>query len=328
MNVSICIPTYNQAPYLEKAIRSAAQQSLMPIEIIVSDDCSTDETPKILQELLNNISFLKVIRQPKNVGIVQNTNSCFHLATGDFIVRLDSDDYLSPDYCKKFVELMLSYPEAGYAHAAVQEVNQNGDFLRQRKLFRKPGFQSSTEALKAAIRGYRVAANIIMFRRSALLKVGFISAQVDFAEDYHLATSLAAAGFGNIYSNDILSYYRVWVDTGKVRQRRKLAEIIGLRKIFEEVIEPAYRERGWSLRKVKSSRMNFACQHADCLSWDVYSSFEKKELVVELKKLSSAPKAKFFIWLNLNGYGKSLLFFNHLEFTIKKRLKPLFYFKF
>ncbi|MDB5009966.1 MAG: glycosyl transferase, partial [Mucilaginibacter sp.] len=61
-SVSICICTYNQALYLEQAVRSAFQQTLLPIEIIVSDDCSTDETPQVLKRLSEELPLLKVIR--------------------------------------------------------------------------------------------------------------------------------------------------------------------------------------------------------------------------------------------------------------------------
>ena len=51
MKISICIPAYNQANYIEQAVRSAAMQTVTPFEIIVSDDCSTDDTVAILERL-------------------------------------------------------------------------------------------------------------------------------------------------------------------------------------------------------------------------------------------------------------------------------------
>src|SRR5690606_17142504 len=129
-------------------------------------------------------------------------------------------------------------PKAGYAHAAVMEVDQYDHPVKERRLIRKSGYQSDVESLKAAISGYRVAANIIMFRKEALERVGYIINTADFAEDYYLCASLAAQGYGNCYLNEILSNYRVWMDAGKVRQKRKLAEINGLRQVFTEVLEP------------------------------------------------------------------------------------------
>lgn len=321
MNVSICIPTYNQASYLEQAIRSAAQQSLVPTEIIVSDDCSTDQTTTVLHRLSNEIPFLKVVRQPENIGIAKNTDACLRLATGEFIVRLDSDDRLLPDYTQKLAQRLSDYPEAGYAHAAIQEINQNGDSLQIRKLFRTSGFQSGNDALRAAVRGYRVAANIIMFRRTALVQVNFLTDRPNYVEDYHLTTSLTAAGFGNVYLNEILSFYRIWVDEGKVRQRRKLMEITGVRRVFDEVIEPAFVARGWHLSPLKNSRTAFACRHADCLSWDVYTAGEKLELAAELRKLSSAPGATFYLWLYSNGFEKILDSYSKLRYYSLRMVK-------
>lgn len=326
MKISICIPTYNQAEYLVKSVRSAAQQSLRPFEIIVSDDCSTDNTPNVLQTLSKEISELRFVRQPKNLGIAGNTDSCLRLATGDFVVRLDSDDYLSPNYCEKLSELLLDYPEAGYAHAAVQEIDQHGKFLRQRWLARPSGFQSSEDGLRAASKGYQVAANLIMFRRKALVKVNYISDRPDYVEDFHLSASLSAAGFGNVYLNETLSFYRVWIDSGKVRQKRKMMEISGVKRVFNEVLEPEYSKRDWSLRRLKKSKEAIACRNCDCLGWEVYNKEEKEALKQAIFALSSSTKVKVFSWLYLNGHERGINLKNKItgsfKLFVKKRLYP------
>src|SRR6478735_5115222 len=136
MRVSVCIPTYNQAIFLENAIHSVLRQTSLPFEIIVSDDCSTDNTYEILQNLSKQIPILKVIRQSVNLGINRNTDACLRLAIGDFIVRLDSDDYLAPSYIESLSKLLFKYPEAGYVHAAVQEINHLEENLNVRRLAR------------------------------------------------------------------------------------------------------------------------------------------------------------------------------------------------
>jgi glycosyltransferase involved in cell wall biosynthesis len=319
MKVSICIPTFNQSQYVGQAIKSALNQTLQPYEIIVSDDCSTDDTAAVLKALSEEIPILKVISQEHNLGIAKNTDSCLRRASGDFIVRLDSDDYLAPDYLNTLVGLLIKQPLAGYAHGAVQEVNQLGVNTKIRKLYRIPGFQSADEALQAAITGYRVAANIIMFRKEALQKVNYTTGRPNYVEDFHLSASLASAGYGNVYTDRVLSFYRVWIDNGKVRQRRKMMEIVGLYKVFEEVLIPAFRAKNWSLIKLNRSRANFAVRQSDCLGWDVYTVEEKLELKNALSQLSSSTKASSFAWLHLNGYG---VYINRL-FSIKNLSKDL-----
>lgn len=324
MKISVCIPTYNQALYIKKAITSALQQTVIPFEIIVYNDCSTDNTPEVLSRLSSAIPQLIVVTQPQNQGIAKNTDDCLRRATGDLIVRLDSDDYLAPTYIQQLAELLVKHPDAGYAHCAVQEVDQNGNFLNKRKLFRKEIFQTSDEALKAAVHGYRVAANILMFKKEALVKVDYLKGRPNFGEDFHLTASISAAGFGNVYHADILAFYRVWVDTGKVRQKRKLTEIDGLRSVFDEVLTPAFRKRGWPLNSIEKSKTNFACIQADCLSWKVYNKAEKIQLVTQLEKLSSAPKARITANMYLHGFGKLLSGYSLVTALSKKIAKKIF----
>lgn len=303
MNVSVCIPTYNQSQYLVQAVRSALNQTVVPAEIIVSDDCSTDDTAAVLEELVQEIPILKVIRKAKNLGISQNTDECLRQATGDFVVRLDSDDLLGPSYLEKLSALLVNYPEAAYAHAAIQEIDQRGNFLKQRVLARQSGFQASNEALLAAKKGYRVAANIVMFRRSALEAVNYSTGRPNYVEDFHLSASLAAAGYGNVYLNEVIAFYRVWTDAGKARQRRKLLEINGLHRVFEEVLAPAYAERKWDLAQLGKQRTVFACTQADCLGWDVYTAQEVAELTEALQQLSPSRQVKLFTWIYSKGFG-------------------------
>jgi glycosyltransferase involved in cell wall biosynthesis len=323
MKVSICIPTFNQSQYVSQAIKSAFDQTLQPYEIIVSDDCSTDDTAAVLKALSEEIPILKVISQEHNLGIAKNTDSCLRSASGDFIVRLDSDDYLAPDYLNTLAGLLKQQPLAGYAHGAVQEINQFGANTKIRKLYRKPGFQSADKALQAAIAGYRVAANIIMFRKEALQKVNYTTGRPNYVEDFHLSASLASAGYGNMYTDRVLSFYRVWIDNGKVRQRRKLMEIVGLYKVFEDVLIPAFRAKSWRLVKLNRSRANLAVRQSDCLGWDVYTVEEKLELKNALSQLSSSTKALFFAWLHINGYGKYVNFFFNIKNSSKNFIKSL-----
>lgn len=323
MNVSVCIPTFNQYPYIEKAVRSVAAQTLPPFEIIVYDDCSTDQTREALEKLAQEISILKVVHQPSNQGISKNTDACLRAATGEIVVRLDSDDYLSPNYIASLRMALIDNPSAGYAHAAVQEVDQNGRFLKKRRLSRKSGLQSGDDALKAALKGYKVAANIIMFRRKVLEKVNYLSGRPNFGEDYHLTASISAAGYGNVYKEELLSFYRVWVDTGKMRQRRKLHEIMGLQQVFSDVIEPGFRARNWSLKEVEVSKESFACVHSDCLSWDFYSIAEKKELFHELNKLSSSPKARFYAKLYSSSLGQSFSMLSKFKTSLTHLVKKI-----
>ena len=323
MKISVCIPSYNQADYIEQSIRSVFAQTVQPCEVIVSNDCSTDGTKLILDNLAKEFEKLKVIHQPINLGMVQNTNHCLRLANGEFIVKLDSDDYLLSQYIEVLSSLLKEYAEAGYAHGAVQEIDVHGDNVVIRKLFRKTGFVNSDTALKSCVKGYKVAANIIMFRKEVLSKVNYITSDVDFAEDYYLSAQIAASGYGNVYSEKILSCYRVWADTGNIRQKRKLNEINGLRIIFEKVILPAFVTRGWNKVIISKAMTNLANRQASCLGWNIYSDKEKQELEKAIFQLSNNYKTRIHAWVYKSGYGNIINYYLESQNWFKQKVKRI-----
>jgi glycosyltransferase involved in cell wall biosynthesis len=289
--VAICIPTYNQAAYLERAVRSALAQTY-PGEVWISDDASTDQTPAVMSRLLNEFPHINHYRHKQNLGIKENPRWTLQQPQVEYIVRLDSDDELHPNYVQKLLESLLAHPQAGYAHAAVQEIDKNGLKQKLRLLSRDTGFQSGEDGLRASVSGYRVAANICIFRRKAIDQINFYR-DLSFCEDWDLAVRLADAGWGNVYVNEILSNYRVW-DT-PVRSRRKLAEIVGCRRVFEESLIPAFTKRNWSLDAIHNSRRQLALRHTECLRSDQYTETERSDLRQALCQLgnSSALQLKF-----------------------------------
>lgn len=323
MKVSVCIPAYNQASYLSLSVLSALNQSLKPFEIIVSNDCSTDDTAAVLLELQKEISILKIITQHVNLGIIGNVNACLKAATGEFIVRLDSDDFLAPEYIQKLSSLLTENSTAGYAHVSVQEIDKDGKFLNLRLLARSTGFVSGDEALIAAAKGYRVAANIIMFRRTALEKVNFITSTVSYAEDFYLVSSLANAGYGNVFLNETLAFYRVWADAKNIRIRRKIEEIRSVRSVYEEVLEPAYLKRGWSLKRLLKSKKDYACTNSDSLSWNIFTTAEKAEILKELKTISDTNKTRLYAWIYLNNLGSTLKMYIDFKYGSKRFIKGI-----
>ncbi len=97
MKVTIGIPTYNQAAYIEKAVQSALAQTYPFIEVIVADDCSTDNTKDLLSKYSNDSRFLYK-KNDFNLGRIGNyKNLLYNLASGDWYINADGDDYLKDD---------------------------------------------------------------------------------------------------------------------------------------------------------------------------------------------------------------------------------------
>ncbi len=95
-SVSIAIPTFNRVVRLERALKSALGQTHRDLEVVVSDNASTDATADLLRSYVARDDRLRVIRQPMNRGMVANINAVLALTTGEHVMLLADDDWLAP----------------------------------------------------------------------------------------------------------------------------------------------------------------------------------------------------------------------------------------
>ncbi|WP_162654123.1 glycosyltransferase [Lentilitoribacter sp. Alg239-R112] len=105
--LSICIPNYNCEKYLKKCIESAINLDYANKEIIVADDCSSDNSVKVAELYKDEI---KLIINRDNLGQTKNTNLVLENATGDYIILLHSDDFLLPDATIQLLSKLENHP--------------------------------------------------------------------------------------------------------------------------------------------------------------------------------------------------------------------------
>ena len=104
--VSIITPTYNCAKFIEETIRSVQAQTYLNWEMIISDDCSTDNTREIIAPYLESDSRIKYICNDKNSGAAITRNNALRQAKGRWIAFLDSDDLWLPEKLEKQIAFM------------------------------------------------------------------------------------------------------------------------------------------------------------------------------------------------------------------------------
>src|SRR5688572_12302291 len=107
--VSVLIPTYNYAHFLDETIQSVLDQTFTNFELVIVDNCSTDNTDEVVQKYLTDtrISFY---RNETNIGLVGNWNKCLDYARGEYIKYLCADDKFRPELLEKFVAVMDQNP--------------------------------------------------------------------------------------------------------------------------------------------------------------------------------------------------------------------------
>lgn len=127
--VSIIIPSYNQGAFIKETIDSILSQDYRPLEIIVIDGASTDNTIDILRSY-KDLEELRWISEPDN-GVVEAVNKGFSLAQGDIIGIQSSDDLYLPHAVKTMVKALQSNSEVGLAFADMITINSEGKELRR-----------------------------------------------------------------------------------------------------------------------------------------------------------------------------------------------------
>ncbi|NJM70297.1 MAG: glycosyltransferase family 2 protein [Scytonema sp. RU_4_4] len=321
-SVAVCIPTYNQAQYLIHSVGSACSQTYSNVEVWVSDNASTDDTPELMAQICQNFPQVRYHRHPQNMGMTANCNWVLSQPDTEFVIRLDSDDAMLPRYVETLVALMQKYPEVGWAHVATQEIDEYGKQSVVRRVLRKHEFQSAEEALRASVSGLRTASSIFMFRTKALQEVGFYGdGHLKYSEDYDLAIRMSDAGYGNIYSDDILAEYRVWSDAEHTRPKRKGDQLKAYLWIYKKSLLPAFQKRGWDTKVIDKYRRKMALIHSAACFSPIFTKAEREELIGLLKELGDSPSLRLRLFALSLGLAPLFEWQHHTELKLKGFVK-------
>lgn len=131
--VSICVPTYNRATYLRESLESILNQDYHPLEILISDNASTDQTERICRDYAARDGRIRYIRHPRNRGVYGNHNFCIQESRGPFLCFFHDDDRYEPNIITRSVTFLLQHPEVGMVCSDWQLIDDEGRVFRIRK---------------------------------------------------------------------------------------------------------------------------------------------------------------------------------------------------
>ena len=127
--VTVYILNYNYGSYISKAIDSVINQTFKDIEILVIDDGSNDNSLEVIKNYSRKV---KVIEQ-NNIGLVKSIIKAFSIAQGEYVVRLDADDWLAPDCIEKLVNKIEEDENTALVFPDYFEVDEFGQIIRRIK---------------------------------------------------------------------------------------------------------------------------------------------------------------------------------------------------
>jgi dTDP-4-amino-4,6-dideoxygalactose transaminase/glycosyltransferase involved in cell wall biosynthesis/ubiquinone/menaquinone biosynthesis C-methylase UbiE len=176
--VSICITTYNRAELVKTCIESALRQTYENTEVVVVDDCSTDDTRRVLESYG---AAIRAVYNERNRGIAFSKNRALTESSGEarYIGVLDSDDYYHPNFVERCVEFLERQPEIGLVYTDDIMVDVTG-----RELVREPAVEPWD--IDKWLRTRNLRGDTWLARRALVMKTNLHDAATEPDEDYDL----------------------------------------------------------------------------------------------------------------------------------------------
>jgi glycosyltransferase involved in cell wall biosynthesis len=208
--VSYCLFTYNQERYIEEAVLAAFQQTYSPLQIIISDDHSTDATFKIIENLTQKYKGphqVIINRNDKNIGLGGHFYKvCSKLATGDYIVTCAGDDISTEFHVEKAVSILEHYPNIMMVDFSSFKINLDGVMIEDQPLGYFEKQTSLIEYLKLKpVQTFAHAPGRII-RKELISSFGPINDNCPTEDSVLVFRSMLLGGF--VRKNEKLVYYR------------------------------------------------------------------------------------------------------------------------
>lgn len=128
--ISVLIPLFNAAAYIEKTVQSVLNQSYQNFELIILDDCSTDGSYELSFEIANEDERIRVYKNEHNLGMLQNWNKGIGLCNSPYFVKLDADDLWHSTMLSKAIEILDKKPTVGLVFSKYINIDSDGNLIK------------------------------------------------------------------------------------------------------------------------------------------------------------------------------------------------------
>lgn len=186
--ISVVLPTYNRAFSIQKSIESVLGQTYSKLELIIVDDCSSDETEKIIKTIED--TRIRYIRNSENKGANYSRNKGIKIAKGEYIAFEDSDDIWHKDKLEKQLKML----KENSADLVYSYYNYISDGIRRVYPVNKDSYskiEKNEKILDILLRGNIITTATIFVRKESLLQIGLFDEDMPRLQEWELCIRLA-----------------------------------------------------------------------------------------------------------------------------------------
>ncbi|MGN9039730.1 glycosyltransferase [Collinsella bouchesdurhonensis] len=227
--ISIVLPTYNGSDFLSESIQSVINQSYKKWELIIIDDCSTDDTPHIAQKYAAEDSRIRYYKNTHNMKLPASLNRGFELAEGKYHTWTSDDNRYKPEALSKMLEAIESNNDLGLVYGDCIQINEKGEATGMLSGVRSPLFLYCCNVIQACF----------LYKGSIFKEIGGYSTDLFLVEDYDFWLRIARS-YKIKHINRPLYEYRVHgkslTATRQIQIRQKADYI--LRRELDNQVQP------------------------------------------------------------------------------------------
>lgn len=225
--VSIVLPVYNGEKYLARAIESILQQTYKNFELIIIDDCSTDESNRIAKSYAKLDARIRVYKNRENIKLPRSLNAGFRVATGELFTWTSDDNILKPETIEAMVHVFEEKPDVDFVYADIIPIDVHGNV-------------KSRKCLNGEIEDIYVLNPVLacfLYRRKIHERLKGYNPKLFLCEDYDFWVRTYENGFEMYHLKEKLYYYRVHdgsLTNKKQKEHAILTLKLLLRNLFKE----------------------------------------------------------------------------------------------
>lgn len=198
---SVIIPAYNMSRYVREAVESAVNQTY-PVEVIVVDDGSTDDTRELLEPYISARKIQYIYQY--NRGLAGARNTGIRAAAGSYIAFLDADDLFLPTKVERQIQALEDHPDYGVCYSDLLHFTDE-----PREFFHHRYEYPSGDIFEPLLHRQFINPLVVLARREVFEQYGFFDEAFRRSEDWELWLRFSRVGVKFYYLDEILAYYRI-----------------------------------------------------------------------------------------------------------------------